>query len=1171
MLMMILSSSVLILLMLCLRPFLKKRFSPILQYALWGLVALRLLIPIQLWHSPLSLENFTQREPAPIVEPQENLTNNSFQAQPSVSIPQEDAPNFVNIPQNNPQPSVTLPDTQNKPLTQTVTPQKASLTTEEILNSLWFAGCLGMALWFLCLNVGFTRKARQGARRLESPETTIPVYESEHIPSPCLVGLVKPRIYMLPCGDPSAQRHILAHEQTHYRHRDHIWSLVRILCLCIHWFNPLVWVAAYLSKEDCEAACDQGSIAVLGEEERISYGKTLLDTLTRVKLPANLLRSATTMGGGKAQIRKRMERIVSKPKKALWAVLILVVVLSLCVGCTFTGATDPNSQNLKEDIGQTLKTYDFDLFSIQLPESLQKSSSSNANSVEFVSSNRRIGVALDFFPRYFSYPELSDFALNMYKTFLGEGGISTSSDGNLCFQASFSEGVRGYYVCLEAGHYYMLLSLYAREKYFETYLSHFEAWEASIVWNDEPTGSLLSELYKWETDDIEIKVPLAFFKLKTSDEEDYLLLSNTSYVYVEIYTDSLEKREGVSSLAHCAESLQENGFDVSKEDIAYNAAGHPFYVYTTNSEEGRGYTYTVYVETPTKFIVVDFEASEKMYEEYLPLFEEWAATIVVKDSFGIRVVDYINEGNIRIPQFVSKYSYCEKANGEIRRYFENNPDYESIDYSVSRAPWVDDLWGDIEVLSLLITAETVDGETVYAAYNVNLQSGDKILLPYIADQRRCEIFARELYHRYNESTGSLPYTEEDHARLLQNLNHTNSVQGDLSRDTVHWLTEDGQLAASFIYYPLDGGEPYRYTTVYDDSPCDCAATQNPRVIELYCNTADGSENHIPFLIMSGTRAEEINGEILRYYGQRAIGTTFSWSIHDEILSLAVHGQDALIFREMHHAYALSTRTLRDASRAEVLAAAGMTEEEYNAVAGAMFEDQFFHLFLGGGNGQVRYPSESSEIIEKSGTPENVADSIPYLEKDGSLWAYARIYQIAGSSSSWYPVPISNHQFTEGYQMYQKVTEGYPCEIRDCVESSETYGKATLHLPLWSNIWQVKDVQVIRCEDGCEPSALVSKAAYGNAPVYAPKLQEEFYGDDYRTFRFQMTVPEAMVEDLKNSGSYDAVVEELERNVYFLLVVDKTHYAYLHLECSEADEYTAQNAIKLVKGVTIVLE
>ena len=114
MFMTMLSSSVLILLLLCLRPFMKKRFSPVAQYALWGLVALRLLIPVQLWQSPLSLENFTQTTPAPIVEPQENLANGIFQSHPSESNPQENAINVDNISQNTAvsRPSTAVPDTQ---------------------------------------------------------------------------------------------------------------------------------------------------------------------------------------------------------------------------------------------------------------------------------------------------------------------------------------------------------------------------------------------------------------------------------------------------------------------------------------------------------------------------------------------------------------------------------------------------------------------------------------------------------------------------------------------------------------------------------------------------------------------------------------------------------------------------------------------------------------------------------------------------------------------------------------------------------------------------------------------------------------------------------------------------------------------------------------------------
>ena len=64
-------------------------------------------------------------------------------------------------------------------------------------------------------------------------------------------------------------RYILAHENTHYRHGDNLWVVVRAACVCLHWYNPLVWLAACLSRQDGELACDERALEILGEEERI--------------------------------------------------------------------------------------------------------------------------------------------------------------------------------------------------------------------------------------------------------------------------------------------------------------------------------------------------------------------------------------------------------------------------------------------------------------------------------------------------------------------------------------------------------------------------------------------------------------------------------------------------------------------------------------------------------------------------------------------------------------------------------------------------------------------------------------------------------------------------------------------------------------------------------------
>ncbi len=380
MLMILLSSCILILLLVALRPFTRKRISPMLQYSLWLLVAIRLLLPFQLWESPLSLENLfpenaVSQEQAP-----------SLQQIPNHSVPQTETPTIADTPVVHPSefispeqalPEATLPTaniSQNAfkdnvfstapPVSQEIgsaapdvtrpeVSQTFSLSTKQVLIGIWFTGFLVMAAWFLSVNIRFHRAAKRNAKKLDLSNFPLDVYETESVPSPCLTGLFKPQVFLLPQEDPRQQKHILTHEHTHYRHGDHIWSFIRGLCLCVYWFNPLVWVAAYLSKEDCELACDYGAVRTLGEEERLPYGRTLLSALSQANRPGNLLRSATTMGGGKKQLRTRIENIAFRPKRLLWVTIPLILILTLTVGCTFTGGLAPNSQQEESGISDT--------------------------------------------------------------------------------------------------------------------------------------------------------------------------------------------------------------------------------------------------------------------------------------------------------------------------------------------------------------------------------------------------------------------------------------------------------------------------------------------------------------------------------------------------------------------------------------------------------------------------------------------------------------------------------------------------------------------------------------------------------------------------------------------------------------------------------------------------
>ena len=231
-------------------------------------------------------------------------------------------------------------------------------TLGQIATVIWVIGMVAMAAWFVGVNVAFRRKLRRSATDLVLPECKTPVKVSSAVASPCLFGLLRPTIYLTPgcVSDEKKRHHVLTHELTHLRSGDHIWAWVRCICLCIYWFNPLVWLAAGLSKRDCELACDETALKTLGESERLAYGKTLLDMVSSVPAPGQLLQTATAMHETKKQLKERMTSIVKKQKVFLTAAILLLAVLALVTGCAFTGAFDSVTEPPKTTTPTTTPT-----------------------------------------------------------------------------------------------------------------------------------------------------------------------------------------------------------------------------------------------------------------------------------------------------------------------------------------------------------------------------------------------------------------------------------------------------------------------------------------------------------------------------------------------------------------------------------------------------------------------------------------------------------------------------------------------------------------------------------------------------------------------------------------------------------------------------------------------
>lgn len=347
----LITSSILIALIAALRPLLRGRIDPRVQYALWLIVALRLLVPVELASSAHSALALLDRAEAPAL---------LADAIGSISVPvpglsYEDAYQQALLEyQQNKAVTTSFNDLDQVELLareiQAKRPTLAELATK-YATPVWLGGTALMAAWFLLVNLRLRRRLRRAAVIEVEPTSRLPVFVSDALPSPCLCGVVRPAIYVTSTAlsNPDRMRHVLAHEATHYRHRDHWWALARCLCLCLYWFDPLVWWAAAMSRQDCELACDAGAIRRLGEAERLPYGRTLVAMISAGR--NSLLQTATTMTGGKRRVKERVELIAHRPKTAVALALALVLVLGLTVGFTFTGAPekDPVPTGLSAD------------------------------------------------------------------------------------------------------------------------------------------------------------------------------------------------------------------------------------------------------------------------------------------------------------------------------------------------------------------------------------------------------------------------------------------------------------------------------------------------------------------------------------------------------------------------------------------------------------------------------------------------------------------------------------------------------------------------------------------------------------------------------------------------------------------------------------------------------
>lgn len=355
----IVTSSALILLVLLLRLLVRDRVSPRLRYALWGLVLLRLVIPVSLWESPASVLRAAQvNEGYQLVSTlPDNMSlyengnwrsvagpDGTFQMEPDaagrweVNQPRlHNAYGWVAVPSA--EEARALRDQGQKAVD--TAGLKRLVDVQNVLRMVWQTGIWLFMLFLAAVNGKFALDLRRG-RRPDGEYRSRPVFIMDGLPTPCLFGLFRPAIYLTPevAADETCRKHVLAHEYAHFRQGDHAWAVWRGVCLALHWYNPLVWLAAYLSRRDCELSCDEGAVRLLGEENRVDYGRTLVGLVARRTTPRDLACCATTMTGGKSALKERIALLVKHPRTTAVTAVLVAAACAVFAACTFTGAAE---------------------------------------------------------------------------------------------------------------------------------------------------------------------------------------------------------------------------------------------------------------------------------------------------------------------------------------------------------------------------------------------------------------------------------------------------------------------------------------------------------------------------------------------------------------------------------------------------------------------------------------------------------------------------------------------------------------------------------------------------------------------------------------------------------------------------------------------------------------
>ena len=307
------SASWLVLVVLALRLVLK-RAPKWVNVLLWGMVALRLMLPFSI-ESALSLIPSAETLSPEVVQ---------FDPAPTITSGVEFIDNAVN------------PSLSESFAAAPLASVNPLYVWTDLAGWVWLIGLAAMLAYAL---VSYLRLRRRVSASIPLREN---IYVCDEVPSPFILGIVRPRIYLPSALDEAQRGSVLSHERAHLARHDHWWKPLGFALLAVYWFNPLLWLAYTLLCRDIELACDERVLRGMDAGQVKDYSSALL----ACSVPRRML-AACPLAFGEVGVGARVKNALRYKKPAFWVVAVSVVVCAVVAVCFLTDPrTDTDAAGL---------------------------------------------------------------------------------------------------------------------------------------------------------------------------------------------------------------------------------------------------------------------------------------------------------------------------------------------------------------------------------------------------------------------------------------------------------------------------------------------------------------------------------------------------------------------------------------------------------------------------------------------------------------------------------------------------------------------------------------------------------------------------------------------------------------------------------------------------------